>query len=53
MELRFKQIATTALDGQTVEHLYGLDNDGRIWQYDNETREWIVLSMKANEDVEA
>lgn len=51
MELRFKQIATTALDGQTVEHLYGLDNDGRIWQYDDETEEWSTLPMKAHEEV--
>ena len=47
-ELRFIQIttsATTPSAGPVVFYLFGLTSDGLVYQYLDDTRGWVALSM--------
>jgi hypothetical protein len=41
-ESKFIQIATSVQGGQVL--LYALDESGDVWRFDDQSRQWIMLS---------
>lgn len=39
-------VAAAATDGESLPHLYALDEDGRVWVYDRASISWERMSGK-------
>ena len=45
-QAKFVQLVAAATDGESLPHLYALDEDGRVWVYARATTSWERMSGK-------